>query len=314
MINDLGIRKWINYDPNVGVEGLHMIGLPGTGKSNMATGLMLQCLKKGESMIMPGDRFCEWRHYPFHPKFQWKIKILIPKDTPISYVNFEPNGWFKEVDYADLDVFDHLQNGVRLLVIYDQHLRLQHRTAVWVKVLTQLLNRTEHLEEAIGLLFHEAGIYFSEFSSGDQWRAIKDYSELFVETRKGLVRNLIVSQLDTEIESTIRKKCMFACIRKTKLSRTIGWPKPLIQAAPFTPINRFHWVEGGLYNRSNTIAKFFEKKLIYKMIPRISLSKAGETDVNDKKKMTKTCRYCQYTWSPRKKEPRQCPKCKRVLI
>ena len=313
MMDDLGIKKWIHYNPNVGVEGLHMIGLPGTGKSNMATGLMMQCLKKGETMIMPGDRFCEWRHFPYHPIFKknnWDITILVPEATEITYVNFEKNGWFQSLEYDDLEVMNYLQGSNRLLVIYDQHLRLQARAALWVEVLTQLLNRTEHLEQAIGLLFHEAGIYFSEYSSGDQWRAIKNFSELFVECRKGLVRNLIVSQLDTEIESTVRKKCMFACIRKTKLARSIGWPKPLIKAAPFTPINGYHWTEGGLYNRSNTVKKFFEKKIIYKMIPHISLNKARETNPLPQK----TCQFCNYEWTPRSIDSKHCPKCRRVII
>ena len=37
---NISIMDWINYKKSVGVEALHMIGYPGSGKSNMATGLM----------------------------------------------------------------------------------------------------------------------------------------------------------------------------------------------------------------------------------------------------------------------------------
>ena len=312
---DIGIKDWIHYNPNVGVEALHMIGLPGTGKSNMSSGLLQKCLRKGELLVMPGDRFCEWRHFPPHPKFPTKIKILIPKWVEIFYHNFKPNGWFHEVDFNELNIFDYLDNEHKLLVIYDQHIPLSRRSMLWANIAEQLLNRTVYLEVAIGLLFHEAGIYFSEFSHGDQWRAIKKFEELFVEFRKGLVRTLLVSQLDTEIESTIRKKCMYACIRKTKLSRSGNWAKPLVKKAPFTALNQYHWVFGGLYNRDNTINKFFEKKTIMKMIPVSSIN-GGPKDNIIKKKTQRDkiiCHYCEYEWIPRSDNTKQCPKCKRYI-
>lgn len=314
-MKNIGIKDWINYNKNVGVEGLHMIGLPGTGKSNMSTGLAQKCLQKEELLVMPGDRFCEWRHFPFHPKFPTKIRILVPKDIDIHYHNFKPNGWFHEVDYSELNIFDYLDKDHKLLVIYDQHLPLSERAKLWTHYAEQLLNRDIFLETAIGLLFHEAGIYFPEFASGDQWRAIKKFSELFVEFRKGLVRTQLVSQLDTEIESTIRKKCMYACIRKTKLSRSGGWPKALVKKTPFTALNEYHWVFGGLYNRNNTITKFFEKKTIFKMIPRSSMNGVPKR-VKVREKIEKTpliCPYCDYEWTPRIDKPKKCPKCKNWL-
>lgn len=314
MLN-IGIKDWIHYNPNVGVEQLHMIGLPGTGKSNMSTGLAQKCLQKGELLIMPGDRFCEWRHFPFHPRFPTKIRILIPKDVDIFYHNFKRNGWFHEVDYNELNIFDYLDKDHKLLVIFDQHLPLSERAKLWTNYAEQLLNRDTFLEVAIGLLFHEAGIYFPEFGSGDQWRAIKKFSELFVEFRKGLVRTILVSQLDTEIESTIRKKCMYACIRKTKLSRSGGWPKALVKKTPFTALNEYHWVFGGLYNRNNTITKFFEKKNIFKMIPRPSMNGVPKRGIV-REKVTRQeiiCSKCNYQWIPRLDKPKKCPKCKSWL-
>ena len=314
MLN-IGIKDWIKFNPNVGVEALHHIGLPGTGKSNMSTGLAQKCLQKGELLVMPGDRFCEWRHFPFHPKFPTKIRILVPKEVELFYYNFKPNSWFHEVDFNELNIFDYLNKEHKLLVIYDQHLPLGVRSLLWTRLAEQLLNRDIFLERAIGLLFHEAGIYFPEFASGDQWRAIKKFSELFVEFRKGLVRTQLVSQLDTEIESTIRKKCMYACIRKTRLSRSGGWPKALVKKAPFTSLNEYHWVYGGLYNRNNTITKFFENKKIFKIIPRLSMNGVPKTGIVREKVVRQEiiCSRCQYQWTPRIDKPKKCPKCKSWL-
>jgi len=279
---NISIKKWINYNQNVGVDALHMIGLPGTGKSNMATGLMQKCLQKGEMLVMPGDRFCEWKHYPIHPKFPTKLTLVVPKDIEIFYHPKEED--FKvhkeEADYEKLNVFDYLNEDRRLLVIYDQHLRLEHRTMLWVKVMDQLLNRTIHYMKPIGLLFHEAGILFPEYSIGDQWRGIKRFSELFVESRKGLVRTLFVSQIETELESTIRKKCLYQVFRKCRIGR--AHDPPLRKAVPFTMLNEYNLCVGGLYTRNNNIAKFFEKKFIMKMIPPLSINGGENGDAEGK--------------------------------
>lgn len=281
---NISIKNWINYNPSVGVDALHMVGLPGTGKSNMATGLMQKCLQKGELLVMPGDRFCEWKHYPIHPKFPTKLTLIVPKDINIFYHPEREKEFHihtEEVDYKNLNVFDFLNNDRRVLVIYDQHLRLEHRTMLWVKVMDQLLNRTVHFQKPVGLLFHEAGILFPEYSIGDQWRGIKRFSELFVESRKGLVRTLFVSQIETELESTIRKKCMYQVFRKCRIGRM--YDPPLRKAVPFTKLNEYNLCFGGLYTRNNNIAKFFEKKIVMKMIPPLSINGGEVVDVDGEK-------------------------------
>ena len=60
---NITIRDWIDYKDSVGVEMLHISGLPGWGKTSMANTLILECAEKGESWVIPGDRFCEWRHF-----------------------------------------------------------------------------------------------------------------------------------------------------------------------------------------------------------------------------------------------------------
>ena len=47
--SDINIFDWIDYRPNVGVEGLHIIGLPGTGKSIWPQRWQFIVCKKGNT-------------------------------------------------------------------------------------------------------------------------------------------------------------------------------------------------------------------------------------------------------------------------
>lgn len=314
-MTNVSIKDWINFNPRVGTEAMHMIGYPGSGKSNMATGLMQKCLQKGEYLVMPGDRFCEWRHFIYHPKFPTRMTAIVPKGLEIFYYpdkeKVQQLGEWIEVDYDELDIFDYITDKRRLLVIYDQHLRLASRCELWVRILEQLVNRIKFVETAVGLLFHEAGILFPQSATGKHWGHVNKFSELFVETRKGLVRTVLVSQIETEIESTIRGKCLYACIRKSYLSKS--WARLVRKVAPFTALNEFQLVIGrGLYQLDNTIDCFFEKKLILKMIPVQLIDEGtGKRDHQKKKSLESLeCDNCHHEWIPKTSNPLSCPKCK----
>lgn len=285
-MTNISVRDWINYKQSVGVESAHMIGYPGTGKSNMSAGLFQKCLQRGEALVMPGDRFCEWKHYPSHPKFPTEFNVIVPKTPDIFYYpdkeTITRKGEWHDIDYNKLDVFNYLDEDNRLLVIYDQHLRLASRCALWVNVLTQLLNRQVLVNKAVGMLFHEAGILFPQNAIGNQWRAVDEFSERFVECRKGLVRIMLVSQIDTEIESTIRGKAMYAFIRKATLNKS--WPQLLRKVAPYTPINEYQLVLGkGLYLLDNEIGMFYENKKIIKMVPSQLIEQEEAVEGNGEK-------------------------------
>lgn len=288
-MTNISVKDWIKYKPSVGVESAHMIGYPGTGKSNMSSGLFQKCLQLGEALVMPGDRFCEWRHYPYHPKFPCEFTVVTPKNHELFYHPDEETvqqkgAWF-EKDYSTLDVFDYIDEDRRLLVIYDQHLSLSKRSLLWANITEQLLNRQIMLDKAIGMLFHEAGILFPQTAIGQQWRAVDKFSERFVECRKGLVRVMLVSQIDTEIESTIRGKAMYSFIRKAYLNK--NWPKLLRDVARYTPLNQYQVCLGkGLYLLDNVIDKFFEKKLIFKIIPTSLIDEGKKSDTTTTKEFS----------------------------
>ena len=207
---------WIDYKPNVGVEMLTVTGLPGWGKTNMALNLIYRCVQKGEILVIPGDRFCEWKHFTRYSKVFKKIKIIVPKNNNIFYHGKGLNAMKDEMiplDYKKLDVMDLIGEDTNMLVIYDAHLPIGERAWLWTNVVDQLLNRHTHINKAIALLFNEAGVLFPENASGDHGKACDKFSEIIVDTRKGLVRPIFVSQLQSEVKSTIRKKAMIKIFR-----------------------------------------------------------------------------------------------------
>lgn len=267
---DVNIFDWINYRPNVGVEGCHITGLPGTGKSNMASALGVYCLKKGEHLIIPGDRFSEWRHYLEYQN-TCRVKVIIPskkmcelKAVPEDLL--KGSYFIEKDDYKDLDVISLLDDDKpTVLAIYDACYPIAQRAQLWVNILEQLLNRVTFLDQAITLLFHEAGIYWPQMPLSGHWEYVDKFSSLFVDCRKGLVRPILVSQLDNEIHHTIRDKCMVRIHRKGFASKKL--PEPLRRVIPYTALNEYHYQYGGLYVRYNIVAYFKEKKILYKIIP-----------------------------------------------
>lgn len=280
---DITIRDWIDYKPNVGVEMLQVSGLPGYGKTSMGNTLILECATKGESWVIPGDRFCEWRHFHKYSLIE-EIIVIIPLGLDIYYHGDLLNKWklnnntdirFVELDYAKINIMDYLPDDgkVRMVAVFDAHYKINKRSWLWVNISNQLINRTTHLDKCIGILFNEAGILFPQNAQGDHWKAVAEFATTIVDARKGLLRLIFISQIQTEIMDTVRKKCMFKVFRK-------GWvakdePKAIRKAAPFTARNEYHLSCGGLYCKSNTIDKFIEEKEISKMIPSIIINETS---------------------------------------
>ena len=318
---DLTIKDWIDYKPSVGVEMLTVTGLPGWGKTNVAMNLIYRCIKKGELLVIPGDRFCEWRHFTHSKRKSIKnIKLIVPENTDIKYFGKGLQKWKKKaipINYDELEVMDLLGDDTTILVIYDAHLPIGDRAWLWVKVVDQLLNRYEHIDKAIGILFNEAGVLFPESASGDHWKAVDKFAEIIVDTRKGLVRPIFISQLQSEVRSTIRKKAMFKLFRKGWAGRTE--PKPLRKHVPFLLRNEYDLSVGGLYVRENKVNVFQEIKEIYKMIPPRLLNKLrgdGQDEQSRKsveklQKFPVKCLLCGHEWSAYSPQPAKCVKCRK---
>ncbi len=211
------------------------------------------------------------------------VQVLIPEEDDLIFYYpewLEKRDYFTKVNYNDIDIAEYLEDKAKpqILAIYDAHYTIAPRAFLWVDVFKQLLNRIFDLDSAITLLFHEAGIYWSEMAQGDHWKAVDLFSQFFVDARKGLVRPILVSQLETEVSYTIRNKCMWRIHRKGL--GTHNQAEPLRKVIPFTALDEYHLQFGGIYVRYNIADLFAEKKEIYKMIPRryideVSLSPDG---------------------------------------
>lgn len=282
---DISIVDLVEFDPAIGTESCHIFGVMGSGKSNFGFGVMLTALlDRDEFCIMPGDVACEWRHFPMHPTYDLSLTVIIPKDVKIFYYpeddqifkkmreeKREEKKVFVEADYSNLNVFYYLTEEKPLLVIYDQHLNISDRTMLWTHILETVNRRNVEVPRAINFLMHEAGIVFSEYARSKHWNHIKDFSEMFVETRKMGVRIFFISQLETELEYTLRRKCNFKIIKKSFLRSE--YAKPVRAAAPFLKVNEYILSYSGMYRLDNTFKETIEHKTIWKMVPPLGSSK-----------------------------------------
>lgn len=283
-IPQLSIKDYVQLKKHIGIDALLIIGLPGSGKSCMANNISECCLAEGENFILEGDRFCEWRHLLLSPHLS-KVTLLLPHNYEVYYhdvptdelikATYGVDFTTKKVDLEKLDVMDYLtpESKGEALIIYDAHfqgLTLWKRARLWVNVVKQLLSRTYLLESCVGILFHEAGILWKQMSREKHWKAVNEFSELVVECRKGLVRLMFLSQLKTEMESTIREKCLWKIFRLGTASDKE--PTQVQKAVPFQDIDEYTLMVGGFYYRNNKVGLRPEIREAWKIIPVKAIS------------------------------------------
>ncbi len=197
----------------------------------------------------------------------------MPDDKLITKQYAKNYGFIFETKVVDLNKFkitDYLTNETEKTVfaIYDNHFQGQHlwrRAELWKNITKQLLERTVLLNQSITTLFNEGGILWQEGASGNHWKLINEYSEIIVECRKGLVRVMILSQLETEIMHTIRKKLLWKCYRLGTTSKMV--PIPVRKATPFQSRSGYILMYGGMYSIGNQTPKLSELSEIWKIIP-----------------------------------------------
>lgn len=293
------MKEWKHFNPDVGVDGIHFIGLPGSGKTSFAQLICKDLIKeKGENILLSGDRFCEWRHFLRYPRIVKKIVLFIPDNHDLFYYlipydeeNNKPDDnaisekyglefESKRVNLDKFDIKDYLKNDTEKTVfaIYDNHYKgryLWKRAELWKRITNQLLDRTVLLEQAITTLYNEGGILWQEGASGEHWKETNEYAEISVENRKGFVRVVVLSQLETEVYHPIRKKLLWKCYRLGTVSRLA--PRAVQKAAPFQSRSAYILMYGGLYSIGNQTPKLTELKDKWKIIPQGDL-KIEESD------------------------------------
>jgi len=288
---DFRIDDYVYFKRHIGVDGLLITGLPGSGKSNQANGIVGICLQeRGENFVIPIDRQCEFLNVLPYAK---EYEIILPdinekKADAFHFHKFKYEKNVTYVDYDDLDINDYLNEDSKgkVVAIYDNHFRgklLHKRSLLWVKIAEQLLDRTFSLENAVGLLFHEAGIYFPEMPIEQHWRAVKEFSEMFVDFRKALIRVILISQMDKEIKHTIRGKCFWRIYRKGFVSKT-GNPEPIFKTTQKLALNEYHFFFSGGYSMYNVVDKTPEYNHHVRIVPH-AFPKPDEADIIPDMKM-----------------------------
>lgn len=268
----VSINDYVYSDPKDGIEGLCLFGVPKSGKSNMAHSIIYECLKYNEeNLVLPGDMFCEFRNLILHKECYNEFILLVPENYDIFDHNIPAEIWDKRipVDYAELDIEEHLKGKSKtILVIYDALFYkelLWRRVKLWNDIATQILFRTYSLDKPIILLFHEAGVFYPQISLKDHWRETYNFNQLNVDFRKGLVRLILISQLDKEILNTVRQKQYWVIYRKGNYSDSV--PRPIRKRMPFYAVDQYCVSYGGIYTPNNRTAKLPEEKDQWKMIP-----------------------------------------------
>lgn len=275
------LEEAIDYNPNVGVEGVHIWGAPGSGKSNLATYIAWLCMERqGDKLLLRGDRFCEWQHYlnrgrqitlwiPKEAKGKWQYSDSqyedLIKDAGVEIV--EDEGW------NEFNIMRHLRkDDVDILVMHDICFPLALKGWFWAKIFLQLINRIQLIDQAICFLDHEAGVLLPEIAlseskeAGSHWKAVNRICEYFVDFRKALVRPILISQLEGEINWRLRQKCMFTIVKKGTIST--GFPEDVRELGVRQAIDEYILVSARkLYRPHNKARKFPEHKPRIKMIP-----------------------------------------------
>jgi len=305
------IKNFIKFNPSVGVDSMHITAYPGMGKSVQATSIMIQCIDNGEMGIIPGDRFCEWRHMD---NYEIDIKVLVPEGAEITHLNMPKK--FQEwevIDYDTMDIMDYLEPG-KLLVVYDRCFSRVDRARLWTDLMKRTSGRIKYHDIPVCYVDHEAGITFPEKRSGKLWLAVEEFVTLFVDFRKALIRCIFLSQIESELHNELRNKMLWKIYRLSMPSKSsIG--KAVRKFVRRTRRDTYHIFFGGIYEPFRSSPKIKEKKTIWKMIPYDIINyKTGEGDSSNQKYAEINCENCGYAWIPRKAYPKSCPECKTRLV
>jgi predicted Zn-ribbon and HTH transcriptional regulator len=310
------LDAFLNYNPAVGTEGLHITGFPGSGKSNMGNRIFLDCMSSGDMGILRGDRFAEWRHLVNYLKeYELTMEVLIPGWQYIKTVNVPDEAllnaqdcYINTVDYPIVNIMKFMEPR-KIVVVCDFMYDLKDKGWTWVNIFEQLINRTEYINIPITYLDHEAGITLPEIALSDtkksrsHWMAVNRICELFVDFRKGLIRPIFISQLEPEIKHQIREKCIFRVHKQGIISRRN--PEKMQKRAPRLPLNYYILsVARELYNPNCIVDKLEETNEVWKMIPTKMLA-IEETNGH----ISKRCNNCGYVWESSTKSPIKCPNC-----
>lgn len=309
------VEKFIEYNPKVGVDSLHMFGYPGSGKSVHGNSIVLHCVGNGEMGLMPGDLYCEWKHFVNYPKSIKKIKVLVPENAEIEKINFSDSKFHQVeeilIPFPPKNINQYIE-PYTIVVVYDRCYTNYDRTRLWYEIFKQVNLRIINHDKVICFFDHEAGVRFPQTASkdGEQWKNVEEIANLFVDFRKGLIRCIFLTQLENELYYKIKNKCIWKIVRMAVPSK-FSVTKAIRKYALSMRRDMFHIFYGGYYVPLNWNKNIKEIKLIMKMIPRVLINLNGDAPHNEQKRVLKRliCDNCNHSWNPRIAQVDKCHKC-----
>ena len=265
------VKRFIEYNPRVGPDSMVIIGYPGTGKSVHANKIAIECIRDNNEIgLTHGDVLCEWRHFL---NYKVPVKLIVPKG--LDYTFMIGNDIRKlnrkylsihEEEYPPKNVTDYLEPGT-MTAIYDDCFDSQTKTLLWNNIIKPVILRPKHVNNVVLYLNHEAGVAYPQTATKDQWKSVDLFSEYFVYFRKCYVRAILLCQIETEIYSRIREKCMWRIYRISLPGKhSIG--RPIRKYAPRMRRDQYHIFYGSLYTALNSNPRINEIKAIWKLLPR----------------------------------------------
>lgn len=241
------LTEWVRDPierPNLALP-LGLVGPTGTGKSNLAWGMLWQCALQGDCVIIPGDAACEFRHFFNYTKYtkDVTIKVVIPNNFEYKFFMGKTNdaGDFKatlEKHKAEVIEYDIYKKSINdfiephiILVVMDACFNLESKTWFWQYNLKQIKYRTRYNYVQVTYCFPEASTYWPNTPFTEQYKPVYLHSKDFVEFRKFFVRGIYIYHhssmlfylIEKQFETIIKKGASYE--NRTPLDNKIGRAK-----------------------------------------------------------------------------------------
>lgn len=225
------LMDWIEvpiYKPSLALP-LGIVGPTGTGKNNLAYGILWGCAEQGDCVVIPADSGMEFRHFLLYTQFHEvvKLKLIIPtifqgkfdffmgRSNEQSDLITELAKYGAEVEYYDIyeqSVNDFIEPA-QILVIMDACFNLESKTWFWQYNCKQFKLRKRYHYVQLTYCFTEASAYFPNTPFKEQYKPTYMHSKDFIEFRRFLMRGVYLYHhssmfwylLEKQFETVIKK-------------------------------------------------------------------------------------------------------------
>lgn len=228
---------------------LGVVGPTGTGKNNLAWGVLWQCAEQGDCVVLPGGPKCDFRHFLLYSQNHElvKVKLLIPsifagkfelfigKTSEASNLTHEFKKYGAEVEYYDIyqqSINDFIEPA-QILVVLDACFNLESKTWFWYYNCKQLKLRKRYHYVEVTYCFPEASSYFPNTPFREQYKPTYLHSKDFIDYRGFFMRGIYLYHhssmfwylLEKQFETIIKKGSGYD--KKTPYDNKIGRAKAI---------------------------------------------------------------------------------------